>query len=59
MPRLDVWDKPKAGEEPALSCGFPEGLWQSYEPVRKLGEGGFGTVSVVRHKKTGVEYACK
>ncbi len=59
MPRVDVWDIPTTKEGPACDCGFQRGLNDKYEFIRKLGEGGFGSVSVVRHKETGVEYACK
>jgi hypothetical protein len=59
MPRVDIWDVPRPGAEPELVCGFQQGIWDNYDAVRKLGEGGFGTVSVVRSKRSGVEYACK
>lgn len=59
MPRVDVWDVPKAKDAVPLDCGFRRGLENYYEFAQKLGQGGFGSVSVVRHKETGVEYACK
>jgi calcium-dependent protein kinase len=59
MPRVDVWDIPDPAKEAPIQLGFRRGVEDKYQWGRKLGEGGFGSVSIVTCKRTGREYACK
>lgn len=58
MPRIDIWDINKHNEVD-LNLGFPRTLHQLYDAGDHLGRGGFGSVQVVKSKKTGKEFACK
>jgi hypothetical protein len=59
MPRVDVWDIPDPEQKVVYDLGFKRGIEEKYVFEIKLGEGGFGSVRVVRSKKSGVQYACK
>eukprot|EP00879_Flechtneria_rotunda_P009752 GHRR01010202.1.p1 GENE.GHRR01010202.1~~GHRR01010202.1.p1 ORF type:complete len:707 (+),score=240.27 GHRR01010202.1:2191-4311(+) len=59
MPRVDIWDVPDPAPAEPLFCGYKRGIHAEYEFDSPLGEGGFGTVRVVRHRSSGVEFACK
>ncbi|KAF6254545.1 hypothetical protein COO60DRAFT_312479 [Scenedesmus sp. NREL 46B-D3] len=60
MPRVDIWDVPDAEQaQQPLWCGYRRGLTDKYDLDRQLGEGGFGSVRVVRSKTSGAESACK
>lgn len=49
----------KGGGSGAASTDPMAGVKKSYTILKKLGEGAFGKVLLVKHKRTGVEYACK
>jgi len=59
MPRVDIWDVPESHPVEPLSIGYKRGITEKYEFDRPLGEGGFGSVRIVRQKSNGAEFACK
>lgn len=38
---------------------FQSDFFAKYQPIKKLGKGGFSTVYLIKHKSTGEKYAAK